>query len=154
MRDSVPSARYSPICNVLRQWKTSLIWQAVCNKNKIMTLRTYSLRYVRNFVTKTLCNNFVYNKNPAVPPYESAARQPAPPRWMESFDYIFIYYLFLLFSLVLFSVFYCILRIALYSLYCSVFSVLYCFHCIVLHSLFCTVFTVLHCIHCIVLYSL
>ena len=25
MRDSVPSARYSPICNVLRQWKTSLI---------------------------------------------------------------------------------------------------------------------------------
>ena len=25
MRDSVPSARYFPICNVLRQWKTSLI---------------------------------------------------------------------------------------------------------------------------------
>ena len=25
MRNSVPSARYSPICNVLRQWKTSLI---------------------------------------------------------------------------------------------------------------------------------
>ena len=25
MRDSVPSARYPPICNVLRQWKTSLI---------------------------------------------------------------------------------------------------------------------------------
>ena len=25
MCDSVPSARYSPICNVLRQWKTSLI---------------------------------------------------------------------------------------------------------------------------------
>ena len=25
MRDSVPSARYSPICNVLRQWKTSVI---------------------------------------------------------------------------------------------------------------------------------
>ena len=24
MRDSVPSARYFPICNVLRQWKTSL----------------------------------------------------------------------------------------------------------------------------------
>ena len=24
LRDSVPSARYSPICNVLRQWKTSL----------------------------------------------------------------------------------------------------------------------------------
>ena len=25
MRDSLPSVRYSPICNVLRQWKTSLI---------------------------------------------------------------------------------------------------------------------------------
>ena len=25
MRDSLPSARYSPICNVLRQWNTSLI---------------------------------------------------------------------------------------------------------------------------------
>ena len=25
MRGSVSSARYSPICNVLRQWKTSLI---------------------------------------------------------------------------------------------------------------------------------
>ena len=24
-RDSVPSPRYSPVCNVLRQWKTSLI---------------------------------------------------------------------------------------------------------------------------------
>ena len=26
MRDSVPSLRYSPICNVLRQWQTSLIY--------------------------------------------------------------------------------------------------------------------------------
>ena len=25
MRESVPVARYSPVCNVLRQWKTSLI---------------------------------------------------------------------------------------------------------------------------------
>ena len=25
MRDSVPSPKYSAICNVLRQWKTSLI---------------------------------------------------------------------------------------------------------------------------------
>ena len=25
MRESVPAARYSPVCNVLRQWKTSLI---------------------------------------------------------------------------------------------------------------------------------
>ena len=25
MRESVPIVRYSPVCNVLRQWKTSLI---------------------------------------------------------------------------------------------------------------------------------
>ena len=25
MRESLPTARYSPVCNVLRQWKTSLI---------------------------------------------------------------------------------------------------------------------------------
>ena len=25
MHESVPTARYSPVCNVLRQWKTSLI---------------------------------------------------------------------------------------------------------------------------------
>ena len=25
MHDSVPSPSYSPVCNVLRQWKTSLI---------------------------------------------------------------------------------------------------------------------------------
>ena len=25
MRDGVPSAGYSPVCNVLRQWKTSLV---------------------------------------------------------------------------------------------------------------------------------
>ena len=25
MRESVPTARYLPVCNVLRQWKTSLI---------------------------------------------------------------------------------------------------------------------------------
>ena len=25
MRESVPTARYTPVCNVLRQWKTSLI---------------------------------------------------------------------------------------------------------------------------------
>ena len=25
IRDSLPSTRYSPVCNVLRQWKTSLI---------------------------------------------------------------------------------------------------------------------------------
>ena len=33
MRESVPIARYSPVCNVLRQWKTSLI----------LTYRVYQL---------------------------------------------------------------------------------------------------------------
>ena len=34
MRDSVPSARYSPVCNVLRQWKTSLIIESVDSISK------------------------------------------------------------------------------------------------------------------------
>ena len=34
MRESVPTARYSPVCNVLRQWKTSLI----------LTYRVYRLK--------------------------------------------------------------------------------------------------------------
>ena len=29
MRESVPTARYSPVCNVLRQWKISLIIESV-----------------------------------------------------------------------------------------------------------------------------
>ena len=33
MRDSLPSARYSPVCNVLRQWKTSLILTYLRPKN-------------------------------------------------------------------------------------------------------------------------
>ena len=44
MRDSVPSARYSPICNVLRQWKTSLISiYRVCDS----MIRYYQLIYKR-----------------------------------------------------------------------------------------------------------
>ena len=40
MCDSVPSARYSPVCNVLRQWKTSLI----------LTYRVYRLYdYIHNY---------------------------------------------------------------------------------------------------------
>ena len=38
MRESVPTARYSPVCNVLRQWKTSLI----------LTYRVYRL-YDNNY---------------------------------------------------------------------------------------------------------
>ena len=44
MRDSLPSARYSPICNVLRQWKTSLI----------LTYRVYRL-YDEKLVVADKC---------------------------------------------------------------------------------------------------
>ena len=95
-----------------------------------------------------------------MPPYGSAASQPAPPRWMESFDsiYFYFYFYFLFFCCFVFhwccslysaafSVLYCIHCIVLYSLYCTVFTVLYCIHCFVLYPLYCSVFTVLHCIH-------
>ena len=39
MRESVPIARYSPVCNVLRQWKTSLI----------LTYRVYRLYDIYNY---------------------------------------------------------------------------------------------------------
>ena len=38
MRESVPTARYSPVCNVLRQWKTLLI----------LTYRVYRLYDIAN----------------------------------------------------------------------------------------------------------
>ena len=38
MRDSVPSPRYSPVCNVLRRWKTSLI----------LTYRVYRLYDIKD----------------------------------------------------------------------------------------------------------
>ena len=40
MRESVPTARYSPVCNVLRQWKTSLI----------LTYRVYRLYDIKNIL--------------------------------------------------------------------------------------------------------
>ena len=51
MRDSGPiNARYSPICNVLRQWRTSLI----------PTYRVY--RLYDSFLPSPLCNiNIYYN---------------------------------------------------------------------------------------------
>ena len=92
-----------------------------------------------------------------MPPYGSAASQPAPPRrgeWnrltpfililFKKIIFILIFNFFGCFSLVI-SVLHCILCIVPYSLYCSLFSVY-----IVLFSLYCTVFTVLYCIHCIV----
>ena len=42
MRDSLPTARYSPVCNVLRQWKTSLI----------LTYRVYQLYDKEDFAQK------------------------------------------------------------------------------------------------------
>ena len=42
MRESVPTARYSPVCNVLRQWKTSLI----------LTYRVYRLYDTQRFLTE------------------------------------------------------------------------------------------------------
>ena len=52
MRESVPTARYSPVCNVLRQWKTSLI----------LTYRVYRL-----YDNTALYNNntALYNNNTA-----------------------------------------------------------------------------------------
>ena len=44
MRESVPIARYSPVCNVLRQWKTSLI----------LTYRVY--RLYDNTIQKLILN--------------------------------------------------------------------------------------------------
>ena len=44
MRDSLPSARYSPVCNVLRQWKTSLI----------LTYRVYRLYDIIQYILKVL----------------------------------------------------------------------------------------------------
>ena len=43
MRESVPTARYSPVCNVLRQWKTSLI----------LTYRVYRLYDSYSYSYKT-----------------------------------------------------------------------------------------------------
>ena len=46
MRESVPTARYSPVCNVLRQWKTSLI----------LTYRVYRLYDNTDSMIIIMCN--------------------------------------------------------------------------------------------------
>ena len=53
MRESVPTARYSPVCNVLRQWKTSLI----------LTYRVYRLydTSMRRVMFLLACS--IYNNN-------------------------------------------------------------------------------------------
>ena len=49
MRESVPTARYSPVCNVLRQWKTSLI----------LTYRVYRL-YDKRLIERLHLNTRAY----------------------------------------------------------------------------------------------
>ena len=51
MRESVPTARYSPVCNVLRQWKTSLI----------LTYRVY--RLYDNYTKEIFINNLPEGNN-------------------------------------------------------------------------------------------
>ena len=56
MRESVPSPRYSPVCNVLRQWKTSFI----------PTYRVYRLydNYTEHRLKKvTLAFIYIYSNN-------------------------------------------------------------------------------------------
>ena len=52
MRDNVPSPRYSPVCNVLRQWKTSLI-------PTYRVYRLYDMLYMYEG-TITYAYNYIY----------------------------------------------------------------------------------------------
>ena len=51
MRESVPTARYSPVCNVLRQWKTSLI----------LTYRVYRLYDMYLGAQPWSTNQYIFN---------------------------------------------------------------------------------------------
>ena len=51
MRESVPAARYSPVCNVLRQWKTSLI--LTYRVYRLYDYRVYRLYDIIYFYTCT-----------------------------------------------------------------------------------------------------
>ena len=63
MRESVPTARYSPVCNVLRQWKTSLILTYRVYRlydkyiSAIIVLKGISLVYGEQHKKQTLSNN-------------------------------------------------------------------------------------------------
>ena len=54
MRESVPTAGYSPVCNVLRQWKTLLF----------LTYRVYLLYDMVNIIHRTF-ENVEKNRDPA-----------------------------------------------------------------------------------------
>ena len=60
MRESVPTARYSPVCNVLRQWETSLI----------LTYRVYRLYDLELRFSSAFFDDRVFN------PYAASDRQP------------------------------------------------------------------------------
>ena len=64
MRDSVPSARYSPVCNVLRQWKTSLIptytvYRLYAYGYSIDTVYTY-IYFKRGMIGQTKSKKIMY----------------------------------------------------------------------------------------------
>ena len=54
MRESVPTARYSPVCNVLRQWKTSLI----------LTYSVYRLYDIKTFKNEQRSKDAAARKRP------------------------------------------------------------------------------------------
>ena len=98
MRESVPTARYSPVCNVLLQWKTSLIltYHRVDRQPKtptstatIIIINSYSIVYVFTY------NNFkkirVYGSTAGIMLFRSLAQYyfvgeqgPADGRWIRS----------------------------------------------------------------------
>ena len=62
MRDSVPSPRYSPVCNVLRQWKTSLIPIATYRVCRLYDNRLYDNQLYDNRLYD-ICNSTKKNDN-------------------------------------------------------------------------------------------
>ena len=67
MSESVPTARYSPVCNVLRQWKTSLI----------LTYRVYRLYDSYSYKTEKTFKNEQRSKDAA------AKKRPIYYKWSK-----------------------------------------------------------------------
>ena len=66
MRESVPTARYSPVCNVLRQWKTSLIltyrvYRLYDIDVLILPSLTYTIDYQPRILTQNHAASFLSN---------------------------------------------------------------------------------------------
>ena len=64
MRDSVPSPRYSPVCNVLREWKTSLIptysLPTLCYHAIIYYTMPFNIYYTLSLYTIS-CHDILYH---------------------------------------------------------------------------------------------